>query len=52
MSFFRREDGQSWLEFALVLILIAIVIIAILTLLGPQVNSAIQWLTENIPFLQ
>jgi Flp pilus assembly pilin Flp len=52
MSFFRHEDGQSWLEFALVLVLIAIVIIAILTLLGPQINSAIEWLRETIPFLQ
>ena len=56
MSFFRREDGQGLVEYALILVLIAIVVIAILTLLGPQVNSALtsaaEWFTETFPFLQ
>ena len=36
---FRREEGQGLVEYALILVLIAIVIIVILTFLGNQVNS-------------
>ena len=35
----RREEGQGLVEYALSLVLVAIVVIAILLLLGPQVAS-------------
>jgi pilus assembly protein Flp/PilA len=38
MSFFK-EDGQGLLEYALVLILVAVVVIAIITLLGPEISA-------------
>jgi pilus assembly protein Flp/PilA len=39
MLFLNREEGQGLVEYALVLVLVAIVVIAILTLLGPQVGN-------------
>lgn len=38
MSFFD-EDGTGLLEYALVLILVAVVVIAIVTLLGPEISA-------------
>ena len=38
-SFFAREDGQGLVEYALILVLIAIVVIGILTLLGGRVSE-------------
>ena len=37
--FFAREDGQGLVEYALILVLIAIVVIGILTLLGNKVST-------------
>ncbi|MCS7352209.1 MAG: Flp family type IVb pilin [Anaerolineae bacterium] len=34
-----REKGQGLVEYALILVLIAIVVIAVLTLLGEQVSA-------------
>ena len=39
MLFLHREDGQGLVEYALVLVLVAVVVIAILTLLGPQIGN-------------
>jgi len=39
MLFLNRENGQGLVEYALVLVLVAIVVIAILTLLGPQIGQ-------------
>ena len=39
MLFLNREDGQGLVEYALILVLVAIVVIAILTLLGPQIGN-------------
>jgi pilus assembly protein Flp/PilA len=39
MLFLHRENGQGLVEYALVLVLVAIVVIAILTLLGPQIGN-------------
>ena len=38
-SFFAKEEGQGLVEYALILALIAIVVIAVLTLLGQNVNN-------------
>ncbi len=35
--FFAREKGQGLVEYALILFLIAIVVIAVLMLLGPRI---------------
>ena len=39
MLFLHREDGQGLVEYALILVLVAIVVIAILTLLGPEIGN-------------
>jgi pilus assembly protein Flp/PilA len=38
MLFLPREEGQGLVEYALILVLVAIVVIAALTLLGPQIG--------------
>lgn len=38
-AFFRRQDGQGLVEYALILVLVAIVVIAILALLGPAIGQ-------------
>ncbi len=38
-SFFAKEEGQGLVEYALILVLIAIVVIGILTLLGNKVSA-------------
>ena len=39
MLFVPREEGQGLVEYALILVLVAIVVIAILTLLGPTIGN-------------
>ena len=38
-NFFAREEGQGLVEYALILVLIAIVVIGILTMLGTKVST-------------
>jgi len=38
-SFLAKEEGQGLVEYALILVLIAIVVIGILTLLGGKVSQ-------------
>jgi len=39
MLFLHREEGQGLVEYALILVLIAIVVVAVVTLLGPTVGN-------------
>jgi pilus assembly protein Flp/PilA len=39
ISQLRREEGQTLIEYALILVLIAVVVIAVITLLGTQISS-------------
>jgi pilus assembly protein Flp/PilA len=39
MLFLPREEGQGLVEYALILVLIAVVVIAVLALVGPQVRD-------------
>ncbi len=39
MLFLPREDGQGLVEYALILVLVAIVVIGMLTLLGGRVGE-------------
>ncbi len=41
-NFFAQEEGQGLVEYALILVLIAIVVIAALTFLGGQVDAIFQ----------
>lgn len=48
MLFLNRESGQGLVEYALVLVLVAVVIIAILTLLGPQIGNVFSRITDGL----
>ncbi len=39
MLFRPQEEGQGLVEYALILLLVAVVVVAILTLLGPAVGN-------------
>ena len=43
-----REEGQGLVEYALILVLVAVVVIAILTLLGPQVANVFSMITNGL----
>jgi len=49
MLLIRNEEGQGLMEYALVLVLVAIAVVAILTLLGPQIGNLYSRLTTAIP---
>jgi len=47
-SFFAKEEGQGLVEYALILVLIAIVVIGILTLLGQRVSSVFSQINSGL----
>jgi pilus assembly protein Flp/PilA len=47
-SFFAREDGQGLVEYALILVLIAIVVIGILSLLGGKVSEVFSTINSGL----
>jgi pilus assembly protein Flp/PilA len=48
MLFLNRENGQGLVEYALVLVLVAVVVIAILTLLGPQIGNVFSRIVDGL----
>lgn len=48
MLFLNREHGQGLVEYALILVLVAVVVIAILTLLGPQIGNVFSRVTSGL----
>ena len=47
-SFFAKEDGQGLVEYALILVLIAIVVIGILTVLGGKVSAVFSTINSGL----
>ena len=47
-SFFAKEEGQGLVEYALILVLIAIVVIGILTLLGKKVSTVFSQIDSGL----
>jgi pilus assembly protein Flp/PilA len=43
-----REEGQGMVEYALILVLVAVVVIAILAILGPQIGSVFSRVTSGL----
>lgn len=43
-----REEGQGLVEYGLIIFLVAIVVIAILVLLGPQIGSIFSNVSSSI----
>jgi len=47
-AFFGKEDAQGLVEYALILVLIAIVVIGILTLLGGKVSQVFETINSGL----
>ena len=47
-SFFTKDEGQGLVEYALILVLIAIVVIGILSLLGSRVSGVFQTIYSGL----
>lgn len=47
-SFFAKEEGQGLVEYALILVLIAVVVIGALTLLGNNISNLFNRLAGTI----
>jgi pilus assembly protein Flp/PilA len=43
-----REEGQGLVEYGLILVFVAIVVIAILTVLGPQIANVFSRITSGM----
>ncbi len=52
MGFFRSKNNRTLIDYALVLVLVAVVLIAVLALLGPYIgewlNEAAEWVRQLI----
>jgi pilus assembly protein Flp/PilA len=47
-SFFAKEEGQGLVEYALILVLIAIVVIGVLTILGNKVSTVFSAINSGL----
>ena len=48
MMYLPREEGQGLVEYALILVLVAIVVIVVLRLLGPAIGDVFSTIMANI----
>jgi pilus assembly protein Flp/PilA len=48
MLFAKKEKGQGLVEYALILVLVAIVVIAALTLLGPIIGNIFNEISNTL----
>jgi len=48
MLFLPREEGQGLVEYALILVLVAVVVIAVLAILGPLVGNVFSQINSNL----
>jgi len=48
-NFFAREEGQSLVEYALVLVLIAMAAIGILVILGANIGGVFEQVANSFP---
>ena len=48
MLFSIKERGQGMVEYALILVLVAVVVIAALTLLGPTIGNIFSTINTNL----
>jgi pilus assembly protein Flp/PilA len=44
----KNEEGQGLVEYALILVLVAIVVIAVLAILGPQIGNIFSRVTSGL----
>jgi pilus assembly protein Flp/PilA len=50
MIFLPGEEGQGLLEYGLVIVLVAIIVVAILVLLGPTIGNLYSTALDQLPF--
>ena len=48
MLFAPKEKGQGLVEYALILVLVAVVVIAILTVLGPTIGNVFSDIVQEL----
>ncbi len=48
MLFLSHEDGQGLVEYALILVLVAIIVIAVLILLGPRIGNVFSQIISGL----
>jgi pilus assembly protein Flp/PilA len=48
MLFSLKERGQGMVEYALILVLVAVVVIAVLTLLGPAIGKIFSTINTSL----
>jgi pilus assembly protein Flp/PilA len=48
MLFSLKERGQGMVEYALILVLVAVVVIAVLTLLGPAIGTIFSTINNSL----
>ena len=48
MLYAPKEKGQGLVEYALILVLIAVVVIAILLILGPQIANVFSTISDSM----
>ena len=49
MLFKKKKKGQGLVEYAIILALVAIVVIAVMRLLGPEVGNACSTVGSSLP---
>ena len=50
MLFAPKEKGQGLVEYAIILALVAIVVIAVMRLLGPKVGNTFSTINSSLPY--
>jgi len=48
MLYLTNEDGQGLVEYALILVLVAIVVIIVLSILGPQIGNVFSQINDTL----
>lgn len=48
MLFVNREDGQGLVEYAFILVLVAIVVIVVLAIMGPQIGNVFSQVISSL----
>ncbi len=48
MLYLPREEGQGLVEYALILVLVAVVVIAVLTVMGPQIANVFSSIVNKL----
>ena len=48
MLFFAKEQGQGLVEYAIILVLVALVVIAVVRLLGPKIGNTFSSMNDSL----